>query len=337
MNKYFGVGLLIIGFVTPCAASPARQIRQGNKYYAKGDFPSALKSYERALEKAPESDAVNFDMGTALYKKEEYEQAIAHFQKALLGDNKELQNKAHYNLGGSFYRLGIKEEGVDNIEGAIKLVEESLKEYEKVLSKDKEDKDAKHNFDFVTSELKRLQEKLKQEKNKQCPNPKDKDSKDSQSKQEQKKESQDQEKQNQQNQQQAQQDQQKQQQASQQQSQQEKQNQEKEGKGQNSQQEQSQQAQNQESQKEKESGKESSQPKDKSSEQKKDSSSGEKSSGQPTEEKKASSSGNGVDQKEMSPKEAEMLLERYEQNGKPKGLLNLIPKEYHTPSVEKDW
>ena len=56
-------------------ASPARDVRQGNALYEKGDYDASLKEYQEALDKDPESDVINFDAGTAYYKKEEYKKS----------------------------------------------------------------------------------------------------------------------------------------------------------------------------------------------------------------------------------------------------------------------
>src|SRR6185503_2099568 len=77
----------------------AGHVNAGNRLYERGKYESAIGLYEQDLKKDPESDVVNFNLGTARYKKGDYPQAIAHLQKSLLTDDEKLKEKAHYNLG----------------------------------------------------------------------------------------------------------------------------------------------------------------------------------------------------------------------------------------------
>ena len=148
------------------AASVKESVRQGNRLYGQGQFADSLKKYEQALEKAPESDIVNFNAGTAFYKQKQYDEAIGHFQKAILSDDVSLRARAYYNLGDSFYKSGIGKERVD-INAAITALPESLKHLASALALDKKDQDAQYNYDFVNKELERLREE--QQKQQQQP------------------------------------------------------------------------------------------------------------------------------------------------------------------------
>ena len=148
------------------AASVKESVRHGNRLYGQGQFADSLKKYEQALEKAPESDIVNFNAGTAFYKQKQYDEAIGHFQKAILSDDVSLRARAYYNLGDSFYKSGIGKERVD-INAAITALRESLKHLASALALDKKDQDAQYNYDFVNKELERLREE--QQKQQQQP------------------------------------------------------------------------------------------------------------------------------------------------------------------------
>ena len=123
------------------AASVAGQVKQGNEFYQSGNYDQSAQKYSEALAKEPESDVVNFNLGTALYKKGEYEKAITHLQQSLLSEDKSLQQKAHYNLGNGLYKNGIARENED-INFAIGSLEQSLKQYEQSMSLDAKDEDA---------------------------------------------------------------------------------------------------------------------------------------------------------------------------------------------------
>ena len=145
------------------AVSSKQTIREGNLLYEQGDYVASEKKYKEALEKDTESDIINFNLGTALYKKEEYGEAVDHFQKVYLSDDDHLRQKAYYNSGNALYKIGIVEERKGSATAAISPVEQSLKQYERALEIDEYDEDTKHNYAFVQKELKRLQEVQQQE------------------------------------------------------------------------------------------------------------------------------------------------------------------------------
>lgn len=162
--KSAGFFLFIAALVFPHpgqAASVKESVRQGNRLYGQGKFVDSLKRYQDALNKEPESDIVNFNAGTALYKQRQYEEAIDHFQKAILSDDASLRERAYYNLGNSFYKSGIGREKSD-IAAAVTSLRESLRHLASALALDKKDQDAQYNYDFVNKELERLREEQQQ-------------------------------------------------------------------------------------------------------------------------------------------------------------------------------
>lgn len=143
------------------AVSLRRAIKTGNEFYQKGDYAASREKYQQALEKNSESDIVNFNLGTTLYKEEDYERAAVHLQKVLLSEEEGLREKAYYNLGNALYKAGTTVEDKDTT-AAVSSLEKALTQYERALSIDQKDADAKHNYTFVQKELERLKEKQKQ-------------------------------------------------------------------------------------------------------------------------------------------------------------------------------
>jgi len=163
------------------ATKAKREVKKGNLLYNRGEFENALKEYEEALLKSPDSDVVNFNLGTALYKTKDYKAAERHFEKALVTEDESLEGAANYNLGNAEYKYGISKEN-ENIEEAISLLKRALGHYENAILLDEEDEDAKYNYEFVKKELERLLKKKEEQKKKE----KKEDKKDSRDKPEEK-------------------------------------------------------------------------------------------------------------------------------------------------------
>jgi Ca-activated chloride channel family protein len=162
--------LIAVLFLMPAtsfaARLPKKEVKKGNLLYNKGSFDEALKEYDQALEVAPDSDVVNFNLGSTLYKTEDFQGAIGHLEKSLLSESESLQQKAHYNTGNAKYQYGIAQEE-SALPAAVDLLTQSLHHYEKAVALDPDDEDAKNNHEFVAKELERLKEKLKQQQQSQ--------------------------------------------------------------------------------------------------------------------------------------------------------------------------
>lgn len=149
---------------TPCLAGmhTKKEVKNGNLLYNKGRFEEALKQYEEALAGSPDSDIVNFNLGAALYKTEDYERAIGHFEKSLLSEDESLEQMANYNIGNAKYKYGITKEGM-GLPMAVGLLKQSLHHFEHSLELGPDDEDAEYNYEFVKKELEHLEKKLEQE------------------------------------------------------------------------------------------------------------------------------------------------------------------------------
>jgi len=306
----------ILFFSTLCFASKQGDIKQGNKLYQQGKYEAAADKFNDALKKDADSDIINFNLGAAFYKKEDYPKAVEHFQKSLLSDDKAIQTKAHYNLGNSLYKAGVAKENSD-LNTAVQSLEQSLDHYEKAMAADDKDKDAKFNYDFVKKELERLKEKLKQQQEEQ---------KNQQSQQDQKDQSQKSEQQSPEN-------------KEQQQDQQSQESQQPESQQQDSQQQKAQQeeAESKESQEQNQpSPSENEENKQEQSVQEKEGSQGQKEDSQKQDEG-SSQNISGQSARELTEQEAQMLLREYQQNEEPKGMLNLRLQRGQEREVEKDW
>ena len=164
MKQLILLTLILFLFVSPSLAGPQakNEVKRGNSLYNKGSFEEALEKYEQALLDSPDSDIVNFNLGNALYKVKDYKKAATHYEKSLVSDDQSLEQKASYNLGNAKYKNGVSKEDTD-LQGAVNLLEQSLRHYEFAIKFGPDDKDAKYNYEFVKKELERLKEKLKKQ------------------------------------------------------------------------------------------------------------------------------------------------------------------------------
>lgn len=154
-------------FLPLCSIISANQsVKKGNKLYKEGNYDEALKNYSASSANQSDSDILNFNIGTALFKKDDFEKAIEAFTKALLTENNEVEAMANYNIGNSKFKLGQLKENSD-LSNAVALFREALDYYKRAIELDGKEKDAKFNHEYVENKLKVLLDKLKQQEEKE--------------------------------------------------------------------------------------------------------------------------------------------------------------------------
>jgi Ca-activated chloride channel family protein len=154
---------------SPAFALTAKATKEGNNLYHQGKYDEAIKKYNEARDDSPDSDIINFNLGAALYKKGRYQEAVDAFTKALNTENKEIEQKAVYNMANSKYELGNSLVDTDS-NSAVSLYRESLDYYKRAIELDKNDRDARYNYNFVEKKLKELFEKIKNQSSEQRKN-----------------------------------------------------------------------------------------------------------------------------------------------------------------------
>ncbi len=139
-----GFGLLAATILLagrPASAQPGRkQVLEGNKLFKQQKYDAAFNRYRDAQIADPTSPIVEFNVGDALYKKRNFEEALKSYQKVAGADDPAMAAKAYYNLGNTLYRLG--------------KLPESILAYKKALQLNPDDEDAKYNLEYVRAKLK---------------------------------------------------------------------------------------------------------------------------------------------------------------------------------------
>jgi len=148
------------------AASAKGSVHKGNVLYEKEDFKNALEKYNDALGRMPDSDVANYNAGLAHYRLGDYVKAEQTFTKALVSEDKALEEKALYNIGNLKYRQGEKIVGSDP-EGTVRFYKESLDHYKRAMELDEKDTDARFNYEFVKKKLEELEKKMNEQKKEQ--------------------------------------------------------------------------------------------------------------------------------------------------------------------------
>lgn len=145
---------MLFPFAGNCRAGAFSSVKKGIAAFSKGAYEKAEKNFIDAQLDRPELPQLYYDIGTAAYKKGDFKSALRNFKKAIStkkAGNKELREKARYNLANTEYKMG-------NLEKAIK-------DYEKVLKQNPKNKDAKENLEFVKKKLKQKNQKKDSSKN----------------------------------------------------------------------------------------------------------------------------------------------------------------------------
>ncbi len=141
----------------PGAAESARSlVKKGNEAFEKGNYQEALAFYEAAGEQEPESPAVWFNKGDALYKQGRFaEAADAYEQAAILSDDAWLQARSKFNRGNAEFRRALGEAQADPGRAAETL-KRSIRDWRDALRADPGLDDARHNIEVARVFLDRL-------------------------------------------------------------------------------------------------------------------------------------------------------------------------------------
>jgi Ca-activated chloride channel family protein len=146
--------LFVVGLVSVVATSlegqaGRRDVNLGNRLFSEGRFDEARDQYLEALRAAPESPIARFNAANALYKTEDFQNALVEYQQALELGDPQLQALANYNLGNALFQQ-------QDLEG-------SLEAFKQTLRLNPGDVDAKHNLERVLEQMQQQEEEQNQD------------------------------------------------------------------------------------------------------------------------------------------------------------------------------
>ena len=178
------VWVLVIYTTTVFAQQENKYIRSGNDYYEEENYKEAEVDYMKALEKSPESYKGQYNLGGALYKQENFEDASKLYNNLASRDVDDNERAdAFYNLGNSMLKAEKYQESIEfyknslrlnpgdmdtkyNLEYAKKMMQQQ-QEQEQDQDKDKEDKEDEKKDQEKKEQKKQDQEQKEQEQKEQ--------------------------------------------------------------------------------------------------------------------------------------------------------------------------
>lgn len=155
--------LLALAFVSIAWLDPYRDaVSSGNDEYQQKKYNNAKRYYEKAEQYAPGEDdkkKLSFNMGDADYMLEDYDNALAGYQRSIQSDDRDVQKKAFFNAGNAYVKQKNYREAIQSYMNALKIdpnydrakknIEYLLKQMENKNNQDKNkgNKDKKDNND----------------------------------------------------------------------------------------------------------------------------------------------------------------------------------------------
>ena len=95
-------------------------VRKGNDALNASDYKKAMEFYRQAEAQIPESPALDYNFGGALYLQKNYEETLEKYQRALNTNDPNLEAKAQYNLGNTYYRMQDYQKAIESFQEALK-------------------------------------------------------------------------------------------------------------------------------------------------------------------------------------------------------------------------
>ena len=122
----------------PLERNPPK-VSEGLKAYDEGRYDDALQDFEAAQKQFPDSAALEYDKGNALYRLHRADEARAAYQRAAEMKPGELSEHDLYNLGNALAELG--------------RTQEAISVYRRALLLEPQDEAARHNLEVLLRRL----------------------------------------------------------------------------------------------------------------------------------------------------------------------------------------
>ncbi len=150
--KYILTFFLIVISQESFGQSKRSLINDGVDQYKNEKFAEAEESFRKGLDKEYESFVGHFNLGDALYKQENYQDALKSYQNAMAFAESDFQkSKVYHNVGNTLLKA--------------QKVQESIEAYKNSLRLDPDDLETKYNLSYALNMLKQNQDQQQQQQN----------------------------------------------------------------------------------------------------------------------------------------------------------------------------
>jgi Ca-activated chloride channel family protein len=162
-----GKKLAIVPFMVAVLVQVDVHAGQGEDAYARGDYLEAAQYYQKLLEKDGENPQLHYNLGTVSYKNNMLDDAAAAFSRALSSEDINLQQKAYFNLGSTYYQKGTETAQADP-QKTVEQWEQAVRALDSALELNPQDQAAHENKAFIEKKLEELKkQQQEQEKDRQ--------------------------------------------------------------------------------------------------------------------------------------------------------------------------
>lgn len=141
----------------------SEEINRASRLLVDGKVDEAITAFEKAAKATGYSDELTYNLGVASYRKGDLPRARSLFQKAMNSTNRGIAAKASFNLGNCDYREALTVSEQD-YRGAIEKLNTAIDHYRNSLRIDSRDTEARQNIELA---LKLIDQLTKQQESQQ--------------------------------------------------------------------------------------------------------------------------------------------------------------------------
>lgn len=162
-------GWLLVAAVAPSvaqAASVRGLVNEGNKAFRSEAYAEAVRSYDQALEKDPDSPYASLNRANALYKSGQFAEAAEGYsqtvRRSLERGLPQLEATGLHNLGNALYRQA-EQVAPTNPRKAIEFLAPAARAYLDALRSDAGRSDSAHNLEVTRRLIQQLRDQAQQQ------------------------------------------------------------------------------------------------------------------------------------------------------------------------------
>ena len=163
MRKFILTLIPVCFLALAAQGSAVSKNKKGNKAFKKGKYAEAAEHYRAAQVEAPEKKAIAYNLGNAHYKANDFENALAAYNRAKGVKDGKVKKRALFNAGNAYFRAGSNPQD----QGAQEKFKQAAEKYKEVLKLDPFDQNAKFNLQKALERLEQMQQQQKDNKDNQ--------------------------------------------------------------------------------------------------------------------------------------------------------------------------